>query len=523
MNRSFLALLALAVGTAAAQAHFVYIVPAKDGKTAKVVFSDSLEADDAVSIDKIAPLNLTGRTAEVKDTAVELKKGEHCLNATIAGEPKVVFGSVNYGLSTKGDRPYLLVYHPKVVFAGCDEKIATLGEKAPVELVPVIAAGSLRFKVLVAGKPAAAVEVNILKPDGEKAKLKSESDGLTAKLDGVGRYAAWAKVTEPKEGEWAGKKYSEIRQYATLVVDVVAEAKEIPDLPESFSSFGAATVDGYVYVYGGHAGKTHSYANETTLGKFRRLKIDAPAKGWEELPTGTHLQGLALVGYKGTVIRIGGMEPRNSKTEKADNHSVTTVQRFDVKTLKWSDHPALPAGRSSHDAVVVGDTLVVVGGWNMKGSASKNEWHTTALTLDLADATAKWKSIEQPFSRRALTAAAHDGKVLVIAGMTAEGGMASAVNVLDPKTGKWTDGPQVPGEKMNAFSPASCTLDGKVYLNPSDGKVYRMNGEKWDEVSAIATPRKVHRMVPFGEGRALVLGGATGSGSTASCEPIGAK
>ena len=65
----------------------------------------------------------------------------------------------------------------------------------------------------------------------------------------------------------------------------------VPDLPEAFSSFGAASLDGYVYVYGGHAGKTHSYARETTLGKFRRLKIDAPEKGWEELAAGTHLQG----------------------------------------------------------------------------------------------------------------------------------------------------------------------------------------------------------------------------------------
>lgn len=220
MNRFLSTLLALAVGTAAAQAHFVYIVPAKDAKTAKVVFSDSLEADDAVSIDKIVPLKLTARTAEGKDTAVELKKGEHCLNATIAGEPKVLFGTVNYGLSVKGERPYLLVYHPKVVFAGCDEKIATLGEKAPVELVPVVAAGSVRFKVLVAGKPAGAVEVNVLKADGDKVKLKTESDGLTAKVEGAGRYAAWAKSTELKEGELDGKKYSEIRQYATLVVDV---------------------------------------------------------------------------------------------------------------------------------------------------------------------------------------------------------------------------------------------------------------------------------------------------------------
>ncbi len=303
-----------------------------------------------------------------------------------------------------------------------------------------------------------------------------------------------------------------------------AETKPVavPDLPEAFSSFGAATLDGYVYVYGGHAGKTHSYAQETTLGKFRRLKIDAPEKGWEELAAGTHLQGLALVPYKNAIIRVGGMEPKNSKTEKSDNHSTPTVQSFDVKAKKWNDLPELPAGRSSHDAVVVGDTLVVVGGWNMKGTA-KSEWHTTTLTLDLADAKAKWKSLEQPFSRRALTAAVLDGQVYVIAGMTRDGGMDHGVNILDLKTGKWTAGPKVPGERMNAFTPAACVVDGKVYLNPADGKIYRMNGEKWDEVSAVKTPRWVHRMVPLTEGRMLVLCGATGEGSVATAEVIGAK
>ena len=212
-----------------------------------------------------------------------------------------------------------------------------------------------------------------------------------------------------------------------LAFPLFASAETWPAMPAAVSSLGAIEADGYLYVYGGHAGKTHSYAQETTLGKFRRLKIDAPEQGWEELATGMHLQGLALVAYKNSILRVGGMEPKNSKTEKSDNHSTPTVQSFDAKTKKWTDLPELPAGRSSHDAVVVGDTLVVVGGWNMKGAA-KSEWHTTTVTLDLADAQAKWKSLEQPFSRRALTAAVLDGRVYVIAGMTSEGGIRRPAN-----------------------------------------------------------------------------------------------
>jgi len=253
------------------------------------------------------------------------------------------------------------------------------------------------------------------------------------------------------------------------------------------------------------------------------MKVDEPTKGWEELPASTHLQGLALVGYKHALIRVGGMEPRNAKAEKADNNSVATVQKYDPSEKKWTNLAELPAGRSSHDAVVVGDTLVVVGGWNMKGVAGKNEWHNNALTLDLTNAKSTWKSIEQPFSRRALTAAEQDGKVLVFGGLTSDNKMDHSVNILDLKTGKWTTGPRIPGDRMNAFTPASCTIAGKVYLNPADGKIYRMSGEKWEELSAVKTPRWVHRMVPFGDNNMLVLCGATGSGSVASCELASTK
>lgn len=297
----------------------------------------------------------------------------------------------------------------------------------------------------------------------------------------------------------------------------------VPDLPESFSSFGAATSDGYVYVYGGHAGKTHSYAVETTLGKFRRLKIAEPAKAWEELPTSTHLQGLALVAHKGIVYRIGGMEPRNTKLEKSDNHSVATVQSFDTKAGRWSSLPDLPAGRSSHDAVIVGDTLYVLGGWCMKGSGKPSEWHETGCSLDLANSKATWKEFKQPFSRRALTAASFNGKVYVIAGLTKDGGTERGSNVFDPKTGEWTSGPTLPGERMNGFTPASVVVGDQLLVTPADGKIYRLKANEWEAVSQVKTSRWVARAVPFGEGSLLVIAGASADGSTANCEAVTVK
>ena len=181
-----------------------------------------------------------------------------------------------------------------------------------------------------------------------------------------------------------------------------------PPLPKAVSSLGAVESDGYLYVYGGHAGKTHSYDTATVLGTFHRLKLAGGTK-WEELPGGPIAQGLNLAAHGGKVYRVGGMQPRNKPGDPSDTVSLADCARFDPKAGKWEPLPPLPAPRSSHDVVVSGDKLVVVGGWEMKGKDEKATWHDTALVLDLASKEPKWESVPQPFKRRALTEAATGG------------------------------------------------------------------------------------------------------------------
>jgi N-acetylneuraminic acid mutarotase len=279
-----------------------------------------------------------------------------------------------------------------------------------------------------------------------------------------------------------------------LVSRAGAADTDFPPLPRAVSSFGAVASDGYAYVYGGHSGKTHTYSNETTVGTLHRLKLDGGTK-WEELPGGPRVQGLALVAHKGKVIRIGGMQPRNKPGEPGDTISLASVSRYDPKANKWEDLPPLPAPRSSHDAVVVGDTLVVAGGWQMNGAGKDPEWFDTMLLLDLAKPGAKWESVPQPFKRRALAMADFGGKVYVIAGLTDDGGTSHEVDVFDPATRKWTTGPQIPGDRMNGFSPAAVVLDGHLYVS-------------------------VHRVVPAGGGKLLALGGASKAGNVAESEVV---
>jgi uncharacterized GH25 family protein len=209
------------VFVSAATAHFVYVVPSKDAKGVQVVFSDSLDPDENVAIDKVKSLKMTARSADGKESAVEHKVAEHALVATVPAQTRVVYGSVTYGLLTRKDvKPALLIYHPKAILSACEAKTATVGEKAAIEIVPVIEAGKTAFLVLVAGKPVADVELSVLLPDGSKAKLKTDAKGQTEATKATGRHAIWARHTEAKAGEIDGKKYEEVRHYATLVIDV---------------------------------------------------------------------------------------------------------------------------------------------------------------------------------------------------------------------------------------------------------------------------------------------------------------
>ncbi|MGF1582680.1 MAG: PQQ-binding-like beta-propeller repeat protein [Gemmataceae bacterium] len=303
-----------------------------------------------------------------------------------------------------------------------------------------------------------------------------------------------------------------------------ADSKSVPTyppLPEAVSSFGATVLDGYVYVYGGHTGPAHTYSTKDVTGKFHRLKIQGGSK-WEELPGGPGIQGLALVAANGKIYRVGGMQPRNEPKERADNHSLASCACFDPQTNKWSSLPDMPTGRSSHEAVVLGGKIYVVGGWAMNGpSRLKRQWFDKAYVLDLSKKKLAWETIEQPFERRALAAAGYQNKLYVIGGLSNKG-VSTTVNVYDPKTNKWSEGPALPKGRMNGFSPACCTSGQRMFVNPADGEVYQLDsaGNQWVAITSVKRSRFVHQMVSLTPDHALVLGGATRRGMVKSVEVV---
>ena len=298
----------------------------------------------------------------------------------------------------------------------------------------------------------------------------------------------------------------------------------LPELPQPATSFGAALADGWLYVYGGNTGKAHEFNRDCVKGDFFRLKLP-DGTAWEKLPGGTALLSVSLVAHDGKIIRIGGMNARNAGGEKNDLHSTAEVMRFDPATRQWEALPPLPEPRSSHDAVIAGDTLYVGGGWKLAGDDGEGAnaaWTQTLLTLDLKAPAKGWQSQAQPFQRRAIAAVANAGRLWFLGGMDSKDEPSRAVDWFEPASGQWGKGPDLPDGSMAGFGIAGCTARDRVLASPLSGKISALSadGKQWEEIAKLNPARFFHRLLPITDGQLVAVGGSNRQGHIRKLELV---
>lgn len=301
------------------------------------------------------------------------------------------------------------------------------------------------------------------------------------------------------------------------------EKDTLPDLPYGLTSFGAAVIGDDLYVYGGHKGEAHSYSFEEQNGKLLHLNLSGGK--WQEIANGPHLQGLAMVAHGGKLYRVGGFTALNKEGEDRNLVSQDSAACFDPKTKTWKELPALPEPRSSHDAAVLGDKLYVAGGWALQGK-KESQWHDTAYVLDLTAEQPQWEPLPKPnFQRRALSLAAHNGKIYAIGGMESNNKPSLRVDIFDPKTGEWSEGPSLQGEGMEGFGNSAFAVNGRLYVSTIKGRLQRLSedGKSWEVINELADARFFHRMLPY-QGQLLMVGGANmGTGKFTNLDLVPAK
>ncbi len=550
-----LALIAIGVMAAPARAHFPWLATDAEGH-ALLFFGESpadrvyREPPEAVAAAKVLVLE-SGAEGDAAGKEIELaavesddfvgRKSEATTPAGATLESTISYG-IYHGM--------LLDYYARHI-----PSLDAAAPKSGLKLTgtPRATDSGIELTVLWEGKPLADAVVTIIDGEGTPTEEVSDAEGVAkfeAPAPGLIGFLI-ARTDNDAKGEVDGEKYTSAGAYGTLTVNfgkpaaaapsvdpapsvepaAAAEGEATPTstttaaaptedsaltpLPEPLSSFGAAVSDGWLYVYGGHTGEEHAHSRDNLSNHFRRIALaegDDAAKGaWEELPMEIPVQGLPLVAHGGKIYRVGGLSFRNAAADEADMHSVAEFACFDPATQKWTALTPLPEARSSHDAVVIGDTLYVVGGWTLAGE-SEGDWLGTAWSFDLSDPQAEWQAVASPtFKRRALAAARWNRQLVAIGGMDDNAEISRRVDALDPATGKWTKMPDLPRGQMAGFGVSAWNLDGKLLVSGADGAVLQLSddGTNWEKVGKLSAGRFFHRLMPGTGESLLVIAGAS--------------
>ena len=303
---------------------------------------------------------------------------------------------------------------------------------------------------------------------------------------------------------------------------VTARASDIPEswglLPEPMADFGAAVLDGWIYVYGGHRGQPYMLCKENQRGELQRCPLANPGADWESLATAPARQGVVLLVHQNQLVRVGGMQAQNPQGEKDDLLTCADVSRFEPTSGKWEEIVSLPEPRSSHGAALVEGQLYVVGGWSVEGL--ERRWHRTFWRADLASPKPSFEPLpETPFERRAVAVAALEGRLYVAGGLQVDGRRSAHVDVFDLAAGSWSRGPDLPRAD---FDVALLSAGGHLYVSSLDGSIWRLNDERddWQLVTRMLFPRRAFELLPSGDGELLAVGGTGSGGHLRVMEPV---
>lgn len=387
------------------------------------------------------------------------------------------------------------------------------------------------------GKPLADAEVHLYCAEGlEEGTATTDADGKVSFSDaqveeGINAIMVGHKVKEA--GKLKDATYDNASHYLTMTFFDPKQSKsdnsqaQLAPLPFEITSFGAVRSGDAIYVYGGHTGSAHSYSTEAQSDKLLVLDLANPGSKWQEIASGQKLQGLGMVAHKGKLILIGGFTAMNAEGDEHDLHSQAAVNAYDPKTNSWSELPALPEARSSHDAAIIGDTIYVVGGWAMNGD-DETTWHKTAWSMDLSANNPKWTALpEPPFVRRALATVAHNGKLFVIGGMNEKGGPTKEVVVYDPELKSWNKAGDLLGEQsMAGFGASGWSINGKLIVTTYEGDIQAWDEQanSWKQLGKTEDARFFHRLVPLDAQHLVSIGGANmEEGKYLKLEPVAAK
>ena len=174
--------------------------------------------------------------------------------------------------------------------------------------------------------------------------------------------------------------------------------------------------------------------------------------------------------------------------------------------------PTMATARQGHSATIVGDHVVVVGGWAGEGRPSLRSVEI------YRSATGVLASASPLAQGRGGQAAARlgDGRVLVVGGWIGSGTYTATAEIIDPTDGSVSAAAALPWT-ADALE-GTALADGRVLVTGGQVRsgvgtdaagIYDPTTDRWQSVGPMASVRFKHTTVALPDGRVLVIGGTT--------------
>lgn len=228
---ALLAALAWALSAARTEAHFLFVrilPPAEGGRAAEVYFSELAEAGDPRFLAKVAHTQLWLQKTPGQFEPLSLHQAPDRLRAWVpATGSLVVVGQCRYGVLPR-KVPFLLRHFPKAMAGNPDELNRMKPySKLPLEVVATVVGDEVRLVALKDGKPVPHAEFVTVDSRLANVTLKADAEGVAAwKPPAPGTYSVYTRDTRKESGEADGRKYEEIRDFATVAFTWPLERRE---------------------------------------------------------------------------------------------------------------------------------------------------------------------------------------------------------------------------------------------------------------------------------------------------------
>lgn len=219
---TWMATLGLLLGASMAQAHFLFTricPPAEGGRVAETFFSEYVSAGDPRYIDRMASAKFALQTTPGEFRPLEMQRLSDRLRGHVPlSGPLMVAGTWEYGVIARpGEKPFLLRHYTKAV-AGAPAEVNKLQARGSrLEVLATFEADGVALTALLDGKPVPQAKFTTVAPDLTSEEIMGDTSGQAKfKPESNGYFCVYIGHVDLTSGEYGGKAYQEVREFATV-------------------------------------------------------------------------------------------------------------------------------------------------------------------------------------------------------------------------------------------------------------------------------------------------------------------